>query len=95
MLLKLALALLLCSPILSFAQTLTMPPEIQKAYDNGTRSPDGRPGQHYWQNRGQYHISLTINPPNNTITGVEQISYSNNSPDTLKSLNMNPPNDEQ
>ena len=70
------------------SQTLTMPPEIQKAYDNGTRSLDGKPGKNYWQNHGQYHISLTVNPPDNTITGVEQISYSNNSPDTLKSLNM-------
>jgi hypothetical protein len=65
-----------------------MPPEIQKAYNNGTRSLDGKPGKNYWQNRGQYHISLTVNPPDNTITGVEQISYSNNSRDTLKSLNM-------
>jgi Peptidase family M1 domain len=85
---KLVLALFLCLPVLSFAQTLTMPPEIQKAYDNGTRSLDGKPGKNYWQNRGQYHILLTVNPPDNTITGVEQISYSNNSPDTLKSLNM-------
>jgi hypothetical protein len=65
-----------------------MPPEIQKAYDNGTRSLDGKPGKNYWQNRGQYHIALTVNPPDNTVTGIEQISYSNNSPDTLKSLNM-------
>jgi hypothetical protein len=86
--LKLAFALLFCSPVLSFAQALTMPPEIQKAYDNGTRSLDGKPGKNYWQNRGLYHISLTVMPPNNTITGVEQISYTNNSPDTLKSLNI-------
>ena len=86
--LKVILAILLCSPLLSIAQTLTMPPEIQKAYDKGTRSPDGKPGKNYWQNRGQYHIALTVNPPVNNITGVEQISYTNNSPDTLKSLNM-------
>ncbi|HEY4287828.1 MAG TPA: M1 family metallopeptidase [Puia sp.] len=70
------------------AQTLTMPPEIQKAYENGTRSLTGKPGKNYWQNHGHYHISLTVMPPNNTITGIEQISWSNNSPDTLKSLNM-------
>ena len=70
------------------AQTLTMPPEIEKAYANDTRSLTGKPGKKYWENHGQYHISLTVMPPNNTITGVEQISYSNNSPDTLKSLNM-------
>jgi hypothetical protein len=70
------------------AQTLTMPPEIQKAYDNGTRSPSGEPGKNYWQNHGRYTISLTVMPPDNTIRGVEQITYTNNSPDTLKSLNM-------
>ena len=70
------------------AQTLTMPPEIQKAYDNGTRSVNGKPGKNYWQNHGRYSISLTVMPPDNTIRGVEQITYFNNSPDTLRSLNM-------
>jgi len=70
------------------AQTLTMPPEIQKAYDNGTRSLNGKPGKNYWENHGHYHISLTVAPPNTLITGVEHITYYNNSPDTLKSLNM-------
>src|ERR1700744_1417264 len=70
------------------AQTLTMPPEIQKAYTNGTRSLTGKPGNKYWQNHGRYAISLTVMPPDNTIRGVEQITYFNSSPDTLKSLNM-------
>ncbi|HEX3933150.1 MAG TPA: M1 family metallopeptidase [Puia sp.] len=70
------------------AQTLTMPPEIQKAYDNGTRSLDGQPGPRYWQNHGSYVISLTVSPPSPVISGVEQIVYTNNSPDTLQSLNM-------
>jgi hypothetical protein len=70
------------------AQTLTMPPEIQKAYANDTRSLTGKPGKNYWQNHGRYTISLTVTPPGNLIRGVEQISYLNNSPDTLKSLNM-------
>jgi hypothetical protein len=72
----------------SGAQTLTMPPQIQKAYTNGTRSLDGKPGSRYWQNRGRYTISLTVMPPDSTIKGVENIVYFNNSPDTLKSLNM-------
>jgi hypothetical protein len=70
------------------AQMLTMPPEIQKAYDNGTRSLNGKPGKKYWQNHGRYRISVTVMPPDNTIRGVEQITYINNSPDTLRSLNM-------
>ena len=70
------------------AQTLTMPPEIQKAYDNGTRSLSGKPGKKYWENHGRYTISLMVTPPDNLIRGVERISYFNNSPDTLRSLNM-------
>ncbi len=70
------------------AQTLPMPPEIAKAYANGTRSMNGKPGKNYWQNHGRYNISVTVNPPVNTVKGVEQISYKNNSPKTLDSLNM-------
>jgi len=70
------------------AQTLTMPPEIEKAYANGTRSLSGKPGKKFWQNHGRYTISLTVMPPDNTIRGVEQITYFNNSPDTLRNLNM-------
>ena len=69
-------------------QTLTIPAGIQKAYDKGTRSISGKPGKNYWQNRGRYNIALTVMPPDNTIKGVEQIVYTNNSSDTLKSLNM-------
>jgi hypothetical protein len=81
-------ALLFLGFLQADAQTLTMPAEIQKAYDNGTRSLSGKPGKEYWENHGHYAISLTVMPPSNTIKGVEQISYFNNSPDTLKSLNM-------
>jgi hypothetical protein len=70
------------------AQTLTMPPGIQQAYTNGTRSMTGEPGKKYWENHGHYHIGLTVMPPDNTIKGVEKITYFNNSPDALKSLNM-------
>ena len=70
------------------AQMLTMPPEIQKAYANDTRSLSGKPGKKYWENHGRYAISLTVMPPDNSIRGVEQITYFNNSPDTLRSLNM-------
>ena len=80
--------LLILGVRLAEAQTLTMPPEIQKAYDNGTRSLDGKPGSRYWQNHGSYAISLTVTPPSPVVSGVEQIVYTNNSPDTLRSLNM-------
>ncbi len=70
------------------AQNLYMPREIKQAYTKGTRSPDGKPGSKYWQNFGKYNISVTLTPPGRTVKGVEQITYLNNSPDTLKRLNM-------
>jgi hypothetical protein len=70
------------------AQSLYMPRDIKQAYAKGTRSPDGKPGSKYWQNFGRYNISITATPPGRTIRGTEQITYINNSPDTLKRLNM-------
>jgi hypothetical protein len=70
----------------AFAQTLYMPRPVKKAFAKQTRSPDGRPGPKYWQNRGRYSISITVAPPDRNVKGTEQITYFNNSPDTLKSL---------
>jgi hypothetical protein len=72
--------------IQTFAQTLYIPRNIQEAYKKGTRSPDGGPGKNYWQNKGRYDISVTAAPPDRTIKGKEEISYTNNSPDTLKNI---------
>ncbi len=70
------------------SQELYMPRDIKLAYDKGTRAMDGRPGKNYWQNFGRYHINVTVAPPNRDVKGTEQITYINNSPDTLKVLNM-------
>jgi len=70
------------------AQTLYIPRDVQKAYNKGTREADGKPGKNYWQNTGNYNISITVTPPDRTVKGTEQITYFNNSPDTLKQLNM-------
>jgi hypothetical protein len=63
---------------------LYMSRDVKAAYRKGTRSPDGRPGVNYWQNRGRYNIAITALPPDRTIRGSEQITYMNNSPDTLR-----------
>jgi hypothetical protein len=65
---------------------LYVPRAVQQAYRKGTRSPDGKPGSAYWQNRGRYNIAITALPPDRTIRGTEQITYANNSPDTLNNL---------
>jgi len=70
------------------AQDLYMPRDIQQAYKKGTRAMDGRPGKNYWENHGRYNISITAMPPDRAVKGTEQITYFNNSPDTLKRLNM-------
>ncbi|MEO6636946.1 MAG: M1 family metallopeptidase [Ginsengibacter sp.] len=70
----------------SGAQTLYWPRDVKKAYKNETRSNDGWPGKKYWQNSGRYNITVTAMPPDRNIKGSEQISYINNSPDTLKML---------
>jgi len=65
---------------------LYVPRAVQQAYRKGTRSPDGKPGSAYWQNRGRYSIAITALPPDRTIRGTEEITYANNSPDTLNNL---------
>jgi hypothetical protein len=83
------LAVLSCFILLQTqAQNLYMPRDIQRAYKKETRSQDGKPGKNYWENHGHYNISITALPPNRVIKGVEQITYFNNSPDTLKRINM-------
>lgn len=68
------------------AQSLYVPRNVKQAYASGTRSPDGRPGAKYWQNRAHYSITVTTAPPDRNVSGTEQITYVNNSPDTLRRL---------
>ncbi|MEO9018975.1 MAG: M1 family metallopeptidase [Gemmatimonadaceae bacterium] len=68
------------------AESLYMPRAVKQAFVKGTRSADGRPGPNYWQNRARYSIALTVMPPDRAIHGTEQITYVNNSPDTLPGL---------
>jgi hypothetical protein len=67
-------------------QPLHVPVNIQKAYENQTRDESGAPGINYWQNKAVYHISVKLQPDLSKITGIEKISYINNSPDTLKEI---------
>jgi len=80
-----ALFVALFTPALD-AQQLYIPRNVAQAYAKGTRSPDGRPGPKYWQNKGSYNIAISVAPPSRTVNGTEDITYTNNSPDTLKSL---------
>ncbi len=73
--------------IASFAQSdLYKPKEIKKAYKKETRSISGQPGKNYWQNYVVYKIDVQIKPENKLVVGSETIEYTNNSPDSLKSI---------
>ncbi|GAA3749776.1 M1 family metallopeptidase [Flavobacterium ginsengisoli] len=63
-----------------------MPRNIKKAYENGTRSKDGKPGANYWQNRGKYNMEISVDPKTRLVSGTESIIYENNSKDTLRNL---------
>ncbi|WP_298300333.1 hypothetical protein [Hydrotalea sp.] len=76
--------MLLCTQI--FAQPLYRPRNIKKAYVQQTRSANGMPGVHYWQNTGNYSIALKVAPPSRTVHGSEDITYFNNSPNLLSYL---------
>ncbi|MCF6184963.1 MAG: hypothetical protein L3J56_10165, partial [Bacteroidales bacterium] len=77
----------------SFAQLKTselfMQKEIQQAYKNKTRSFSGKPGENYFVNRTDYVIKADFNPKTRQISGNEVITYTNNSPDTLKKMYFN------
>ena len=68
------------------APTLYTPRAVARAYQAGTRTISGRPGPNYWQNHARYTIAINVAPPARTVTGAEQITYVNDSPDTLKAL---------
>ncbi len=53
---------------------------------NEYRSASGAPGHAYWQQQVDYHIALELDDENQTVTGSEQITYINNSPNPLTFL---------
>jgi len=63
-------------------------PVVWPVTTGDTRSANGQPGQHYWQNRADYQIKATLNEAaqDTSITGEVSINYTNNSPDNLDYL---------
>jgi hypothetical protein len=61
-----------------------MPLDVKAAYDNGTRSYTGKPGENYFINSAKYNINVTIDPKQEDFTGSETIQYKNNSKDSLE-----------
>lgn len=53
---------------------------------NVYRTASGAPGHQYWQQQADYSIDVTLDDNQQTITGSETITYTNNSPDALHYL---------
>ncbi|MEP6673931.1 MAG: M1 family metallopeptidase [Ferruginibacter sp.] len=65
---------------------IAVPLNLKATYDKGTRTADGKPGRQYWQNKANYSISINFDPSSRMITGTEDITYFNESPDSLKEI---------
>ncbi|MCB0594389.1 MAG: M1 family metallopeptidase [Lewinellaceae bacterium] len=74
------------SPLSAQEKRFFMPREIRQAYENGTRSMDGKPGPKYWHNTVDYTIEVEVIPEEKKIAGTELAVYYNNSPDALDRL---------
>ena len=64
------LALVAAAPAAA-AQSLYMPRSIKNVYASGTRLLNGMPGPNFWQDHGQYRITITATPPDPNISGTE------------------------
>ena len=53
---------------------------------NSYRTASGEPGQDYWQQQVDYKITAVLDEANRRLSASQEISYSNNSPETLKYL---------
>ncbi|MGZ3873977.1 MAG: M1 family metallopeptidase [Mucilaginibacter sp.] len=53
---------------------------------NEVHAANGEPGIKYWQNHVNYNIDAVIDTTAKTLTAIEKIFYTNNSPDALQYL---------
>ncbi|MES2417298.1 MAG: M1 family metallopeptidase [Bacteroidota bacterium] len=53
---------------------------------NEFHSANGNPGSKYWSNKADYVLKATLDTTTKTLSGVAQLTYTNNSPDELDDL---------
>ncbi len=86
------LPLLLASPLSAQQSALAGAPDtsafrrLELPPPNSIRSANGAPGPDYWQQRADYVIRATLDTGTRSVRGDARITYSNNSPDTLRYL---------
>ena len=85
---NLLILLLLVFSISAFAQKrLPQPTNFRNSVENKIRKgKKGVPGENYWINKADYKMDVTLAPMTGQVSGVEEITYYNNSHDTLKDM---------
>ena len=61
-------------------------PGFYSSHSKPYHGADGAPAASYWQNRADYTLQASLDTVSNVLTGEETILYTNNSPDSLRSL---------
>ena len=64
------------------------PAAFQQAIQAGTRTTTGAPGARYWTNFATYKLTARIATDSKKLDGTAEITYRNNSPDTLSNLHV-------
>ena len=61
---------------------------FREAVESGTRTERGVPGPNYWQQTARYELTARILPDEKRLEGSGRITYTTNSPDTLRQLHV-------
>ncbi len=61
-------------------------PLFYPAFGDQVRTAAGTPGGEYWQNAADYRIQATLDDKTHQLSGTVQITYKNNSPESLPFL---------
>ncbi len=66
-----------------------VPPRgYQLSVKRGNRTPDGQPGENYWQQFTEYDIEATLDTESRELSATALITWHNNSPDTLRRVHL-------
>lgn len=67
---------------------IPIPQNFQRAIAQGTRTRTGQPGAGYWQQEATYDLAARVRPEEKMLDGSGTMTYTNNSPDTLRTVRM-------
>jgi len=65
-----------------------IPYEMIQAIEKNTRTYNGLPGEAYFQNHADYSMQVKFNPHSGKLSGKTDITYFNESPDSLRKVVM-------